>query len=156
MNIGIHIQTNILFFLFCLLLYDQQRQHKVFDFLGSTTFNSLLGACMFIMAVDCVSWLMMADILPHTPQQLMLVQSFYYMIQAVIPMFFLIYCYNTSGRKIHKYSYPLVYLAAIITIVVLVNNYFHGFAFYVSGTPRRSRYSCLACSRCSSVGAVLY
>ena len=45
----------------------------------------------------------------------------------------LIYCYNTSGRKIHKYSYPLVYLAAIITIVVLVNNYFHGFAFYVSG-----------------------
>ena len=131
MNVGIHLETNILSCMFCWLLYDQQRRHKVFDFLGSTAFNSLLGACFFIMILDSVSWLMMANIIPHTDQHLLFVQSIYYFVQALIPLYFMIYCYNTSGRKIHPVSYPIIYLAIVFTLLVLINNYTTGFAFYV-------------------------
>lgn len=131
MNVGIHLETNILSCLFCWLLYDQQRRHKVFDFLGSTAFNSLLAACIFIMALDSVTWLMMANIIPHTDPHLLFVQSIYYFVQALIPMHFMIYCYNTSGRKIHPISYPIIYLAVIFTLLVLISNYTYGFAFYI-------------------------
>lgn len=132
MNIGIHLETNILSCLFCVLLYGQQRRHKVFDFLGSTAFNSLLWSSIFIMVLDSVSWLMMADLMPHTDQHLLLIQSLYYFVQALIPLYFMVYCYNTSGRKIHSFSYPIIHLAVIFTIIVLIRNYTTGFAFYVA------------------------
>lgn len=131
MNIGIHIETNLLSCLFCLLLYDQQRRHKVFDFLGTTTFNSLLWACILVMSLDSISWFMMADILPHADHHLMLVQSFYYFVQSILPMYFMAYCYNTSGRRVHPVSWPIIYAAIAFTAFVLIQNYTTGFAFYV-------------------------
>lgn len=131
MHIGIHIETNILCCMFCLLLFYQQRKHKVFDFLGTTAFNSLLWAAIFIMILDSISWFMMADILPHTDQNLMLVQSLYYFVQSLLPLYFMIYCYNTSGRSIHKLSWPIIYAAVVFTVFVLIQNYSSGFAFYV-------------------------
>lgn len=131
MNIGIHIETNLLACLFCLLLYHQQRRHKVFDFLGTTTFNSLLWACIFIMTLDSVSWFMMADVIPHTEQVLLLTQSLYYFIQSILPMFFMAYCYNTSGRRIHFVSWPAIYGAIVFTAFVLIDNFSTGAVFYV-------------------------
>lgn len=131
MNVGIHLETNILSCLFCWLLYDQQRRHKVFDFLGSTAFNSLLAACIFIMVLDSTTWLMMANIIPHTDQHLLFVQSIYYFVQALIPMYFMMYCYNTSGHKVHPFVEFVAYIAAFFTLLVLISNYTYGFAFYV-------------------------
>ena len=37
MNAGIYIEMDILSSMFCILLFYQQKKHKVFDFLGSTT-----------------------------------------------------------------------------------------------------------------------
>lgn len=131
MNIGIHIEANIISCLFCWLLFDQQRRHKVFDFLGTTAFNSLLWASIFIMILDSICWFMMADILPHTERHLMFVKSLYYIVQAILPMYFMAYCYNTSGRRIHPISWPIIYAAIVFTFLVLVNNFTTGFAFYV-------------------------
>ena len=96
MNIGIRIETNLLSCMFCVLLYNQQRRHKVFDFLGTTTFNALLWACIFTMALDSISWFMVADLIPHTEQDLMFAQSLYYLIQAILPMFFIQYIQRMS------------------------------------------------------------
>ena len=131
MNIGIYIEADLLFSLFCLLLFYQQRRHKVFDFLGSTTFNSLLWASIGIMMVDIVSWLFMGDLVPHTPSDLLLVQTVYYGIQAVLPLFFLLYCINTVGHNVGKLLRTLMSVPIFMTFALLIYNYFTGFCFYV-------------------------
>lgn len=131
MNVGIHIETNILSCLFCILLFYQQKRHKVFDFLGSTAFNSLLWASVGIMVMDIVSWLYMGNLVPHMDYHLMLVQSLYYLLQALLPLFFMVYCLNTTGKKIKKTWGSLMYVPVMFTAVILAVNIKKGFAFYI-------------------------
>lgn len=131
MNVGIHIESNILSSLFCLLLYYQQKRNKVFDFLGTTAFNSLLWASIGIMLLDIISWLMIGNIVPHTDTHLMIVQSLYYLVQCALPLYFLMYCINTTGRRISKLRLATMHLPVIFTAVILAINFFNGFAFYV-------------------------
>lgn len=131
MQPGIYIEMDILSSLICILLFYQQRRHKVFDFLGTTAFNTLLWSAVGIMVVDIVSWLMMGNIVPHSDGCLLAVQSLYYAIQAVLPLFFMIYCVNTSGRTFHGIWRVLMYVPLLITLVTIVVNAFNGFAFRV-------------------------
>lgn len=131
MNVGIHIETDILSCLFCILLFYQQKRHKVFDFLGSTAFNSLLWASVGIMVVDIVSWFCMGDLIPHTDHALMLVQSLYYLLQAVLPLFFMVYCLNTTGKSIKRTWSILMYVPVFFTAAVLTVNFNTGCAFRV-------------------------
>lgn len=131
MNAGIYIEMDILSSMFCFLLYYQQKKHRIFDFLGSTTFNYLLWASMGIMAVDIVSWLLMGDVIPHTDTALMLVQTLYYLIQAILPFFFLMYCINTTGKNLSKTSQILLSIPILVTLTVLLLNMKWSFAFYV-------------------------
>ena len=131
MNIGIYIEANILSSLFCILLYFQQKRHKVFDFLGTTAFNSLLWATVTIMLVDIVSWFMIGNLIPHTDTHLLVVQTLYYLIQALLPLYFLLYCINTTGRRLKPIHHCVIYLPVLLTAVVLFFNFFDGFAFYI-------------------------
>ena len=131
MNAGIHIEMDILFSMFCILLFYQQKKHKVFDFLGTTTFNYLLWSTITIMAVDMVSWLLIADLMPHTDGALMLVQTLYYQIQSVLPFLFLMYSINATGKTLSKAQQILSAIPIIATLVVLVLNLKWNFAFYV-------------------------
>ena len=131
MNAVIYIEMDILSSMFCLLLFYQQKKHKIFDFLGSTTFNYLLWASVSIMGVDIISWLFMGNIVPHTDEMLMLVQTVYYLIQTVLPLFFLIYCINAIGTNISKTVKKLLTLPSFCTLLILLINAHTGFAFYV-------------------------
>jgi len=131
MNIGIHIETDILSCLFCILLFSQQKRHKIFDFLGSTAFNSLLWAAVGIMVVDIVSWFFMGGLIPHTDHHLMLVQTLYYLLQALLPLYFMVYCLNTTGKTLGKALSILMYLPVLFTLVMLTVNIRTGYAFYI-------------------------
>ncbi|MBR3705303.1 MAG: GGDEF domain-containing protein [Oscillospiraceae bacterium] len=131
MNAGIYIEMDILSSMFCLLLFYQQKRHKIFDFLGSTTFNSLLWSSVGIMWVDIVSWLFMADIIPHTDAMLMLAQTVYYLIQTILPLFFLLYCASTTGKKLSKKAQGILCIPILCTLIILILNVKSGFAFYV-------------------------
>ncbi len=131
MNAGIHIEMNVLFCMFCILLYFQQKKHKVFDFLGSTIFNYLLWSAVGVMAVDTVSWLFVADVVPHTATSLLLVQTVYYTIQTIIPFFFLLYCINTTGTHLTKIAHNLLSLPIFGTLIILLWNARTGFAFSI-------------------------
>ena len=131
MNVGIHVEANILSSLFCILLFFQQKRHKVFDFLGTTAFNSLLWASVFIMTLDIGSWLMMGNLIPHTDRDLLIIQSLYYLIQTLLPLYFLVYCINTTGRQLSKFNHCMMYLPVVCTAVILILNFFNGFAFYI-------------------------
>lgn len=131
MNAGIYIEMDILSCMFCFLLYYQQKKHKVFDFLGTTTFNYLLWSAVGIMAVDIVSWLLMGDVIPHTDTALMLVQTLYYLMQAILPFYFLMYCINTTGKKLTGISQALLSIPIFVTFVVLLLNMKWAFAFHV-------------------------
>lgn len=132
MNIAIYLEMNIVFSLICVLLFSQQRKHKVFDFLGSTEFNSLLWTSVAIMAVDTVSWLMLGGVVPHSETALMLVQSIYYQIQAILPMFFMMYLVNASGRKVDGVWRRMLYIPVLFTALAIVKNFGSKFAFYVA------------------------
>ncbi len=131
MNIGIHIETDILSCLFCILLFSQQKRHKVFDFLGSTAFNSLLWASVGIMVVDIVSWFFMGNLIPHADHHLMLVQTLYYLLQALLPLYFMVYCLNTTGKTLSKALSVLMYIPVLFTLVMLAVNTRTGYAFYI-------------------------
>lgn len=131
MNVGIFIETDILFSLICILLFYQQKKHKIFDFLGSTAFNSLLWASVCIMIVDIISWLFMGNLVPHTDRQLMVIQSLYYLLQALLPLYFMVYCLNTTGKQIKPVAGVLMYVPVIFTMIILGINLQNGFAFYV-------------------------
>lgn len=131
MSASIHIEMDILFSMFCLLLFYQQKKHKVFDFLGTTTFNSLLWMSIGIMAVDIVSWMFMGNLLPHSDLDLMLVQTLYYLIQAILPLLFLTYCINTTGKVIRKSIKTLMHTPIAIAALILFVNTQTGYAFYV-------------------------
>lgn len=131
MNVGIHIEANILSSLFCILLYYQQKRNKVFDFLGTTAFNRLLWASVLIMLLDIGSWFMMGNLVAHTDAHLMIVQSLYYLVQTVLPLYFLTYCVNTTGKRIAATWQALMYIPVLATAAILVSNFFSGFAFYV-------------------------
>ena len=133
MHAGIHIEMDILSSLVCIMLFYRQRRHKVFDFLGTTAFNSLLWASVGVMVVDIVSWMMMGDIIPHNNIALMAVQSVYYAIQALLPLLFLRYCVSTSGRVVAGMWHILIYTPLLATWVAIAVNAFTGFAFYVDG-----------------------
>ena len=135
MNIGIHIETDILSCLFCILLFSQQKRHKIFDFLGSTAFNSLLWASVGIMVVDIVSWFFMGSLIPHTDHHLMLVQTLYYLLQALLPLYFMVYCLNTTGKTLGKALSILMYLPVLFTLVMLTVNIRTGYAFYILDNP---------------------
>lgn len=131
MNVGIHIEADILSCLFCILLFYQQKRHKVFDFLGSTAFNSLLWASVGIMVVDIVSWFFMGNLVPHTDHHLMLIQTLYYLLQALLPLYFMVYCLNTTGNTLSRSTGMLMYIPVLFTLLVLAINVNTGFAFYV-------------------------
>ena len=131
MNAAVHIEMNILSSMFCILLYYQQKRHKVFDFLGSTTFNSLLWSSVGIMVVDIVSILFMSNLVPHTDAALMFVQSIYYLLQTVLPFFFMIYCINTTGTTVPKRVEMLLSIPIVFTLFVLIINTKTYFAFYI-------------------------
>lgn len=131
MNAGIYIEMDIVSCMFCILLFYQQKRHKVFDFLGSTTFNSLLWSSVGIMCVDLISWLFMADLVAHTDAMLMFVQTIYYLIQAILPCFFLLYCANTTGKKLPKTVQGLLCIPILFTLLILILNYKSGSAFYI-------------------------
>jgi len=132
MQAGIYIELNIISCFFCILLYFQQRKHKVFDFLGTTEFNSLLWAVVYITLVDMVFWLMNAGIIPRSTAGIMFVQSLYYIIQALLPLFFFTYCINITGRIITPFWQVLMYVPAVFTAVLVVINYQSGIALYVA------------------------
>ena len=132
MNIGIYIEMNIVSSLICILLYFQQKKHKVFDFLGSTEFNSLLWTAVTIMAVDIVFWLMIGGLLPSNETAIMAVQSLYYLIQSILPLFFMMYLVDASGQKVKRFWRPLLYIPVLFTAAVLAKNFGSGFAFYVA------------------------
>ncbi len=131
MSAGVHIELDILFSMFCVLLYYQQKKHKVFDFLGTTTFNSLLWASICIMIVDGISWFFMGNLLPHSDLDLMLIQTVYYFIQVLLPYYFVIYCINTTGKKLSRLATLLLGTPVLITGVILAVNARTSFAFYV-------------------------
>ena len=131
MSAGVHIELEILFSMFCVLLYYQQKKHKVFDFLGTTTFNSLLWASICIMVVDGISWCFMGNLLPQSDLDLMLIQTVYYFIQVLLPYYFVIYCINTTGKKLSRFSTLLLGTPVLITGVILAVNARTSFAFYV-------------------------
>lgn len=131
MSAAVHIEMNILSSMFCILLYYQQKRHRVFDFLGSTTFNSLLWSAVGVMAVDIISVLFMSDLLPHTDAALMLVQTVYYLIQTILPFFFMLYCINTTGTDTSGTTKLLLSVPILFTLVVLVINTKTNFAFYI-------------------------
>ena len=131
MNVAVNIEMNILSSMFCLLLYYQQKKHKVFDFLGSTTFNYLLWSAVGVMAVDIVSILFMSNLVPHTDAALMFVQSVYYLIQTILPFFFMIYCINATGTKTSHTAKTLMSVPIMFTLIVLVINTKTFFAFYI-------------------------
>ena len=131
LNIGIYIEMNILSCLLCMLLFYQQRKHKVFDFLGTTEFNSILWCAVCILLVDVVSWLMVGGILPHTNESLMFIQSIYYLLQSVIPLFFFIYCLDTSGIPVQSIWKPLMLIPVLYTAGALALNFTEKFAFYI-------------------------
>lgn len=131
MNAGIHIEMNILFCMFCILLYFQQKKHNVFDFLGSTTFNYLVWASVGIMSVDTVSWLFVADVIPHPDIAPLISHTLYYMIQAVLPFFFLIYCVNTTGTHLTKTAHKILSIPIFCTVILLLINAKDGFAFSI-------------------------
>lgn len=133
MQPGIHIEMDILSSLVCIMLFCQQRKHKVFDFLGTTAFNTLLWSAVGVMVLDIASWLLMGNMVPHTDGMLMAVQSVYYVLQAVLPMFFLVYCVNASGRKVSGGWHLLMNLPVLGTVAVIAVNYSKGFAFFVQG-----------------------
>ena len=132
MNVGIYIEMDIVFSLICILLFSQQRKHKVFDFLGSTEFNSLLWTSVAIMAVDLVFWFMIGGLIPCNETAIMAVQSLYYLIQAILPLFFMMYLVDASGHKMKKIGKRMLYIPVIFTLGVLVQNFGSGFAFYVA------------------------
>lgn len=131
MNAGIYIEMDILSIMFCFLLYYQQKKHKVFDFLGTTTFNYLLWSSIAIMAVDIVSWIFMGNLVPHSDGALMLAQTAYYQLQAMLPFLFLLYCINASGKDLSKVKKILLSIPISTTFVVLLLNLKWNFAFYV-------------------------
>ena len=131
MNVGIYIEMNILSCLLCMLLFYQQRKHKVFDFLGTTEFNSILWCAVCILLVDSVSWLMVGGILPHTNESLMFIQSIYYLLQSVIPLFFFMYCLDTSGIPVQNFWKPLLLSPVLYTAGALALNFTENFAFYI-------------------------
>ncbi len=132
MNIGIYVEMNLVSSMFCLLLYYQQKRHKVFDFLGSTEFNSLLWMSVAIMAVDNVFWFMMGGLIPSSETAIMVVQSIYYQMQAILPLFFIMYLVDASGQKVEGIWRPMLYIPVLFTTVVLAENFGSGFAFYVA------------------------
>lgn len=131
MNAGIHIEMNILFSMFCILLYFQQKKHKIFDFLGSTTFNYLVWASMGIMTVDTISWLFVADVIPHTEMAPLFTHTIYYIIQAILPFFFFIYCVNTTGTHLTKAAHQVLTIPIFCTVILLLINTKTGFAFSI-------------------------
>lgn len=131
MNAGIHIEMDLLCSMFCVLLFYQQKKHKVFDFLGSTTFNYLLWASVAIMGTDLISWLFMGDLVAHTDAMLMFVQTIYYLLQVVLPFFFLTYCFNATGTKLSKTVHGLLAIPILCTVALLLVNTKTGFAFYI-------------------------
>lgn len=131
MNIGIYIEMNVLSCLLCMLLFYQQRKHKVFDFLGTTEFNSILWCAVCILLVDAVSWLMVGGILPHTDESLMFIQSIYYLLQSVIPLFFFMYCLDTSGIPVQSIWKSLMLIPVLYTAGALALNFTGKFAFYI-------------------------
>lgn len=132
MNVGIYIEMDIVFSLICIMLFFQQRKHKVFDFLGSTEFNSLLWTSVAIMAVDLVFWFMMGGLIPGGETAIMAVQSLYYLIQAILPLFFMMYLVDASGHKLRRYWRLLLCVPVAFTLGVLVQNFGSGSAFYVA------------------------
>ena len=128
MAIGIYIELNAICCLFCLLLYFQQRRHKIFDFLGTTEFNLLIWSVVCITVVDIVFWLMHGELIPHSDTSVMVVQSLYYLIQAFLPLFFFTYCIHLTDRAITPFWRVLIYVPAVLTAVVLVINFKSGFA----------------------------
>lgn len=132
MNIGIYIEMNIVSSLICILLYFQQKKHKVFDFLGSTEFNSLLWTAVAIMVVDTAFWLMIGGLLPGNETAIMAVQSLYYQIQAILPLHFMMYLVDASGQKMENPWRPMLYIPVLFTAAVLVMNFGSGFVFYVA------------------------
>lgn len=131
MEAGIYIEMNILSSLVCILLFYQQKRHKVFDFLGTTAFNSILWTAVFIMAADIVSWLMVVDALPCGDTVLVAVQSLYYLLQALLPMFFFGYCLDVSGYPATGLWKILMYVPVALTAVLLIANFDGGMVFYV-------------------------
>ena len=132
MNIGIYIEMDLVSSLICIMLYYQQKKHKVFDFLGTTEFNSLLWTSVAIMAVDIVFWLMIGGILPSSETSIMVVQSLYYQIQAILPLFFMVYLVNATGEKVEGIWRTMMYIPVLFTAAVLIKNLGSGFAFYVA------------------------
>lgn len=132
MNIGIYIEMDLVSSLICILLYYQQKKHKVFDFLGTTEFNSLLWTSVAIMTVDIVFWLMTGGLLPSNETAIMVVQSIYYQIQSILPLFFMMYLVDASGQKVEGFWRPILYIPVLFTVAVLVKNFGSGFAFYVA------------------------
>lgn len=132
MPIAIHLEANILFSLICVLLFFRQRQHKEFDFLGTAAFYALLWASVGVMVLDCISWLIMADIIPYTDSRLMWAQSAYYLVQAILPLFFMMYCLDATGRAVTRAWTILMYVPVVFTAVILMVNFGSGFAFYIT------------------------
>ena len=138
MSVGIYLEMNIVSILLCLLLYYQQKKHNAFDFLGTAAFNLILWTAIFIMAVDTVSWLMVGNLLPHTPGLLMLVQCVYYLLQAFLPLLFLEYGITAGGRGGGFLGRAIRYSPLLFTLVVLILNFNRHFAFgIVDGAVQR-------------------
>lgn len=122
---------NIVSCVLCLMLYYQQKKHKSFDFLGSTAFNSILWTSVLVLALDIIAWLMVGNVIKHTDRQLMHVLSAYYFVQSMLPLFFLLYCINTNGKKLHYVTQAMLYIPVAFTLVVLLLNYDKHIAFYL-------------------------
>ena len=131
MGVGIYIELNILSALICILLFFQQKKHKVFDFLGTTAFNAILWTSVLIMATDTVSWFILADIIPYNVVLLKVFQGAYYILQAVVPMFFFRYCLEVSGFPARGIWSILMYVPVVLTGLLMVANFEGGMVFYI-------------------------
>jgi len=131
MNAGIYIELNILSSLICILLFYQQKRHKVFDFLGTTAFNVILWLTVFILLMDSGAWLIMMGVLPWNDMALNGFKNVYYLLQALLPMFFFSYCLDVSGYPAKGIWKILMFVPVVLTGILLYSNVYGGWVFYV-------------------------
>lgn len=138
MGAGIYIELNIISSLICILLFFQQKRHKVFDFLGTTAFNSILWMSVLIMATDSASWLILTDLIPCGDVALKVFQSAYHILQTIVPMFFFRYCLEVSGFPARGIWSILMYVPVALTTLLMIANFDGGMVFYIlEGQIRR-------------------
>lgn len=133
MNAAIYIELNILSSLICIFLFYQQKRHRVFDFLGTTAFNVILWVTVLILVMDSFNWLIVMGVLPWGDMALNGFKNAYYLLQALIPMFFFNYCLDVSGYSAKGIWKILMYIPSVLTGLLLYANVYGKWVFYVSG-----------------------